>query len=138
MASSSALVKAGKAKPAPGNPDSPKESSSPTSSIWQAAIEKYYGELAKGGVKAAMIDKELWNIQSPDELIAQIEALTPVQNVKSNTWIKYMAQLQPIILGINDFAALAALVFGMNGKVAAVLWGSIRLIIKVRSRIISR
>jgi hypothetical protein len=35
------------------------------------------------------------------------------------------------VLGLNDFVALTAWSLGMNGKVAAVLWGSIRLIIKV-------
>ncbi|KXX82641.1 putative disease resistance protein RDL6 [Madurella mycetomatis] len=105
-------------------------SQSPTSPIWHAALEKYYSELAKGGVKASIINKDLWNIQSPEELITQIETLAPVQDARSNTWAKALAQLQPILLGINDFATIIAWGMGMNGKVAAVLWGSIRLIIK--------
>lgn len=111
--------------------DGGRDAQSPTSPIWQAALEKYYGELAKGGIKAAMIDREVWNIQSPSELLAQIEKLGPVQDIHSNTWSSALRQLQPVLLGLNDFAALAAWVMGMNGKVAAVLWGSIRLIIKV-------
>lgn len=116
--------------PFPG-PDDGEDSQSPTSPIWLAAIERYYGELAKGGIKASVIDKDIWNIQSPDELIAQIEALGPVQAIQSNVWAKALRQLQTILLGLNDFAMLTAWVMGMNGKVAAVLWGSIRLIIKV-------
>lgn len=109
----------------------PSSPQSPTNPIWQAALEKYYSELAKGGIKAATIDKELWNIQSPDELLAQIEGLGNAQEPKLTTWTKAMTQLQPIVLGLSDFAALTAWVMGMNGKVAAVLWGSIRLIVKV-------
>ncbi|KAK0702012.1 tpr repeat-containing protein [Lasiosphaeria miniovina] len=118
------------ADPSDRGPPSQKESQSPTSPIWQAAIEKYYSELAKGGVKASLINKDLWNIQGPDELIAQIEALAPVQSVRSNAWTKALTQLGPILLGINDFATIIAWGMGMNGKVAAILWGSIRLIVK--------
>jgi hypothetical protein len=107
------------------------EARSPTNPVWQAAIEKYYGELAKGGIKASMIDKDLWDVRGPDELIAQIEALVPIQAVQSNTWSKALSRLQPIVLGLNDFVAVTAWAVGMNGKLAAVLWGSIRLIIKV-------
>ncbi|EFW99250.1 tpr repeat-containing protein [Grosmannia clavigera kw1407] len=104
--------------------------SSPTTSIWLAAIERYYDELAKGGIKAAVIDRDLWRIRSPEELLAQIEAFSPSQSDQSRAWTKNLSQLRPILLGLNDFAALAAWALGMEGKVAAVLWGSIRLIIK--------
>lgn len=120
------------------NSRSPSPSASPTSPIWHAALEQYYGELAKGGVRASVINKDLWNTQSPEELLAQIEALVPVQDIRSNAWAKTLAQLQPILLGINDFVTIIAWGMGMNGKVAAVLWGSIRLIIKVCSNPCSR
>lgn len=100
------------------------ESRSPTSPIWQAALEKYYGELAKGGIKANTIDKDLWNVKSPDELLAQIETLVPFQATQSSRWSKELSRLQPVVLGLNDLVALTALAVGMNGKVAAVLWGS--------------
>ncbi|KAK4120820.1 hypothetical protein N657DRAFT_658182 [Parathielavia appendiculata] len=105
-------------------------SRSPTNPVWQAAIEKYYGKLAKGGIKASMIDKDLWDVSGPDELIAQIEALVPIQAAQSNAWSKAMSRLQPIVLGLNDFVAVTAWAVGMNGKLDAVLGGSIRLIIK--------
>ena len=115
------------------SPRSPKSPSSPRSAIWKAALDKYYGELAKGGIKASAIDKDLWNIQSPDELISQISTLEPVQSLQSSIWTKSLSQLQPVLLSLSNFAALSAWVLGLDGKVAAVLWGSIRLIIKVRS-----
>ncbi|KAL2022812.1 hypothetical protein VTK56DRAFT_4628 [Thermocarpiscus australiensis] len=109
---------------------SPEASKSPTSPIWQAALEKYYSELARGGIKTTMIDKEVWTIQCPDELLAQIEGLDSVQKMRADIRSKTLSQLHPLLLGLGDFAALAARVMGMNGKVAAVLLGSIRLIIK--------
>ncbi|KAK0639179.1 tpr repeat-containing protein [Cercophora newfieldiana] len=103
---------------------------SPTSHIWQAALEKYYNELAKGGMSAATIDKDVWNIRTPDELLMQIQGLGNAQEPRSPAWAKTLSQLEPVITGLSDFAALTAWVMGMNGKVAAVLWGSLRLIVK--------
>lgn len=107
------------------------EPTSPASPLWQTAIGKYYTELEKGGIKSSLIDKDLWKIQSPDELIAHIEAVGKEGAFQSATWTQSLARLRPVLLGLNDFAALASWLMGMNGKVAAVLWGSIRLIIKV-------
>ncbi|KAK4250129.1 hypothetical protein C7999DRAFT_38842 [Corynascus novoguineensis] len=76
----------------------------PTNSVWQATIEKYYGELAKGGMKTSMIDKDLC-----------AEAIS---------------RLQSIVFGLNDFVAFTTWAIGLNGKVTGVLWGSIRLIVK--------
>ena len=47
------------------------------SKIWQAAVQKYYSELAKGGLKGANIDKDLWKIKNPTELLDEIRALQP-------------------------------------------------------------
>ncbi|CAK7200406.1 hypothetical protein SEUCBS139899_003101 [Sporothrix eucalyptigena] len=114
---------------APQPPRSPSPTS-PTSTIWQSALQEYYAELAKGGMKATAIDKDLWSIQDPEDLLAQINALRPLTDWQKGPWNKSYAQLQGILLSFNDFAALIAWGLGMNGKVAAVLWGSIRLIIK--------
>ena len=40
-------------------------------------------------------------------------------------------KLESILLDLNDFAAVTAWALGMDGKVAAVVWGSIRLILNV-------
>ncbi len=102
-----------------------------TSLIWQAALERYYEELRKGGIKESLIDKDFWNIETPDDLLTQVETLAPQEAQSSRTWMKVLGQLQSVLLGLNDFAALIAWSMGMDGKVAAVLWGSIRLMIKV-------
>lgn len=113
-----------------GVPSTPKDKET-TNPIWKAAIEKYYGELRQGGLKEAAIDKDLWNIGSPDDLLSQIERLAPPE-AESTKWTKYTAQLKPTLLGLGDFMAWISLLMGMNGRVAAIIWGSIRLIVQVR------
>ncbi|KAL2760183.1 hypothetical protein ACRALDRAFT_1059936, partial [Sodiomyces alcalophilus JCM 7366] len=81
-------------------PDRAEEPQSPQNPLCQALLDQYYRELAKGGVKASSINKELWGIQSPNELVAQIAALEHVRS---------MGQLQPVLFGLSDFfAALSA------------------------------
>ncbi|KAI1429008.1 hypothetical protein F5Y12DRAFT_782253 [Xylaria sp. FL1777] len=108
----------------------PPSSSGTSSSIWQAALDKYYDELRKGGMKGSLIDKDLWNVATPEDLVVQIEVLAPLETRGSKIWLNALGRLQPILLGLNDFAALVAWSFGLDGKVAALIWGSIRLMIK--------
>lgn len=102
-----------------------------TSSIWQAAIDRYYAELRRGGVKGPAIDHDLWSIHSPADLLQQINGLTPADSRTTGSWMRSLRRLEPILLSINDFVAVMTLSLGMNGQVAAVIWGSIRLIMRV-------
>lgn len=101
------------------------------SKIWQAAIQKYYSELAKGGLKGANIDRDLWKIKSPIELLDEIRALQPKSVGLSRAWLGALHRLEPILLSLNDFVVVTAWAFGMNGRVSAVIWGSIRIILTV-------
>ncbi|PYI09529.1 TPR-like protein [Aspergillus sclerotiicarbonarius CBS 121057] len=101
-----------------------------SSHIWKAAIDRYYEELRKGGVKAPTIDKEVWSIQTPDDLLKHIQNLTPTSSSTSVSWMSSLSRLKSILLTLNDFAAVLTLALGMNSQMAAVLWGSIRLILK--------
>lgn len=107
---------------------SPSPKSKGDSEIWKNAIRKYYDELEKGGIKGSAIDKDLWNIKSPQDLLDQIRALEPPN---ARGWLGSVRRLETVLLSLNDFAAVAAFALGMNGKVAAVVWGSIRLILNV-------
>ncbi|KAA8650150.1 uncharacterized protein ATNIH1004_002831 [Aspergillus tanneri] len=100
------------------------------SPIWQAAIDKYFEELRKEGVKESAIDQDLWSIHSPNDLLQQIQDLAPMDTSLSGSWMGSLRRLEPILLSLNDFAAVITLALGMNGQVAAVIWGSIRLILK--------
>ena len=101
------------------------------SKIWQAAVQKYYNELAKGGLKGANIDKDLWKIKSPLELLDEIRALQPQSMGLSRAWMGSLQRLEPILLSLNDFVMVTAWALGMNGRVSAVMWGSIRIILNV-------
>ncbi|KAK7743150.1 hypothetical protein SLS53_004235 [Cytospora paraplurivora] len=101
----------------------------PSSPIWQAALDRYFAELRRGGVKEALIEKDLWNVEDADDLLAQVSALAPTET--ASPWTRSVAQLKPILLGFSDFAAITAWAMGMDGRVAAVIWGSIRLMIKL-------
>lgn len=108
------------------------------SPIWQAAIDRYYEELRKGGVKGPTIDHDVWSIHSPDDLIQQINDLAPANSSVSSQWVGNLRRLEPILLSLNDFAAVITLALGMQGQVAAIIWGSIRLILKVEKRTMHR
>lgn len=93
------------------------------SKIWQNAIQRYYEELKKGGYKGKAIDKDIWNVKDPVVLLDQIKSLP-----SSEPW---MDDLKKLLLSLSDFAAVTAYALGMNGRVAAVIWGSIRLLLSV-------
>lgn len=101
----------------------------PSSPIWQAALDRYFAELRRRGVKESIIERDLWNVEDADDLLAQVTALAPDETAAG--WTRCLAQLKPILLGLSDFAAVTAWAMGMDGRVAAVIWGSMRLIIKV-------
>lgn len=103
------------------------------SQIWRQAIRKYYSELEKGGIKGPALDKDLWNINTPMDLINQIKALESSQSLVSRSWfgLKLSNRLETVLLSLNDFAAVTAWALGMNGKLATLVWGSIRLILKL-------
>lgn len=119
---SSQPTEAGKTPPPTPGPSS--EHPSCRNEIWQTAIDRYYDELAKSGVPVSTIDKDIWNIEGPDQVVKQVKSLAAVQAIQNS-------KLESILHSLNDFVMLTAWAVGMNGKVAAVLWGSIRLIIKV-------
>lgn len=101
------------------------------SPIWQNAIQRYYDELRRGGIKRAAIEKDLWNIKRPMDLLEQVKKLEPLDPGASRTWFGSMGRLEHILLGLNDFASATAWAFGMDSRVAAVVWGSIRLMLSV-------
>ena len=105
--------------------------STKTSPIWQSAIDKYYLELEKGGIKAPAIDKDLWLIEDLEVLLNEMQSIASDESQASNIWTTVLPRLEPVLLSLNEFAIVIAWALGMNGRVAAVLWGSIRLILKV-------
>lgn len=109
------------------------------SEMWRQAICKYYSELEKGGIKGPVLDKDLWNIITPVDLINQIKAHESSHSLVSHSWfgsLNLFRRLETVLLGLNDFAAVTAWAMGMSGKVGTLLWGSIRLILKLAQPVI--
>jgi hypothetical protein len=100
--------------------------------IWQVAIDRYYSQLEEGGMKRTpVIEKDLWAIESPNVLIEEIQQMVPQESTLSNVWMTVLPKVEPMLSSLNDFAAVVAWSLGMNGRVGAILWGSIRLLLKV-------
>ena len=101
---------------------------------WLAAIDKYYEELRRGGVKGLNIDQDLWSVYSPDDLLQQIQNLTALDSeTGSANWMGSLRRLKHVLLNLNGFVAVIEEALGMDCQVGAVIWGSIRLIFKVGS-----
>lgn len=62
-----------------------------------------------------------------DELLEQARSLEPPASQNSST----LSRLEPILGHLNDFSAVTALCLGADAKSAAIVWGSIRLILTV-------
>ena len=105
-----------------GSSQSPEQDSK----IWRAALQRYYDELANGGYRGHAIDKDLWDIKDSEELLNQIKSLPA-----SGRGPEDLNVLKKVLVGLSDFAAVAAWALGMNSRVAAVIWGSIRLLLVV-------
>jgi hypothetical protein len=71
------------------------------------------------------------------DLLEEVKNLEPPDSRASRVWLGSLRRLEPILLGLNDFASVTAWALGMNGKVAVVVWGSIRLILNVVRRHLS-
>lgn len=99
------------------------------SPIWKTALERYFAETRKGGIKNAVIENHLWTVHTPENLFNGIEVIVPPNTEPSISWARVLKKLKPGMLGLNLFAAIIIRAFGMEGKVAALLWGSIRLIL---------
>lgn len=95
---------------------------------WQNILHAYYEELGKGGIKKQTIDKDLWNVKCPAELLNQASDFEAPDQV---VWLGWSRRLESILFGLNNFTTLIALVLGVNSEVSVIVWGSIKLILKV-------
>lgn len=76
--------------------DSP-SSSKEESLIWRNAIQRYYDELRSGGIKGPAIDKNIWNIKSPMDLLEEVKNLESPDSRASRAWLGSLRRLEPCI-----------------------------------------
>lgn len=63
-----------------------------------------------------------------EELLTQARSLEPL---RSTSPLASLNRLEPILIHLNDFSAVMALFLGADAKSAALVWGSIRIILTV-------
>lgn len=86
-------------------------------------MERYRSEL-KGG------DDIVLEAESLEQLLNQAKSFeTPF--FRSSNQSTPLNRLEPIFSYFNDFAAVMAVCFGADAKVAGLVWGSIRIILTV-------
>ena len=93
--------------------------------MWEKALEQYRRELKDGDDYESVI-----GVESMEELLNQARNLEP-PGVQSKSILSSLSRLEPMLLHINDFSAITALFLGANAKSAALVWGSIKIILIV-------
>ena len=99
--------------------------SSSQSPLWEKALEKYCKELKDGD---DFVD--ILKIGSMEELLSQTKSLEPA-GARDSASSSSLTRLEPILGHLNDFSAIVALLLGADAKSAALVWGSIRIILTV-------
>lgn len=88
-------------------------------------MERYREEL-----KGCEDYESILEVDSVEELLNQAKALRP-PGALNKTTASSMNRLEPILIHLNDFSAVIALCLGAEAKIAALVWGSIRIILTV-------
>lgn len=101
------------------------------SPVWQAAIDRYYEKLRQKGIKRSVIDHDVWSIHTLEDLLQQMRDFVPANSYFYSQWIENVHRLIPIFLRLDDLASVVALALGMHDHVAAIIWGSMKVILKV-------
>ncbi len=95
------------------------------SQLWEKALEQYRKELKDGDDYESVI-----GVNSMEELLTQARDLEP-SGARNKNILSSLSRLEPMLLHINDFSAVTALFLGASAKSAALVWGSIRIILTV-------
>ena len=95
------------------------------SHLWEKALEQYRKEL-----KDSDDYKNVIGVSSMEELLTQARNLEP-PGARNKNILSSLSRLEPMLVHINDFSAVTALFLGADAKSAALVWGSIRIILTV-------
>ncbi|KAI1138886.1 hypothetical protein F5Y05DRAFT_354227 [Hypoxylon sp. FL0543] len=98
-----------------------------TSPLWRRALERYQQEL--GSNEDYQVIQE---VHSLDDLLGHVSSkqFTPFRDGEI---LSSLNRLAPKLKFMDDFSGIIALASGADEKLAAVVWGSIRLILKFAS-----
>ena len=93
--------------------------------LWNKALNKYREEL-----KDCDDFEETLYVDNMEELVGQIRAMDS-QNARIAKTVSSLNRLEPMLMHLNDFSAVIMLFLGANAKGAALVWGSLRIILSV-------
>ena len=99
---------------------------SPRSQFWNRALERYRAEL---GEKEEDEYQSILEAGTLEGLVGQIKTIQPPK-AKARAIVN---RLELAMKFINDFSAGVATCFGVDAKLTAIVWGSIRLILTLAS-----
>ena len=88
-------------------------------------MERYREELKDGDDYNNILD-----VDSMEDLLSQARSLEPPGSRSKNP-LTSLTRLEPILVHLNDFSAVIALFLGADAKSAALVWGSLRIILNV-------
>lgn len=95
------------------------------SPLWDKALQNYREELAGDDDFRAILETG-----SLGELLNESKVLQPV-GPQGRKALNSMGRMKPMIKLVNDFSAVLAVSFGTDAVLAALIWGSIRMILTV-------
>ena len=95
--------------------------------MWNKALDKYREELKDGDD----FEESLY-VNSMEELLGQVKAMD-IHNARIAKTLSSLNRLEPMLTHLNDFSAVIALFLGADTKGAALVWGSLRIILSVRA-----
>lgn len=94
--------------------------------LWHRALERYREELETNDDYQSIIE-----IGSLDDLLNYAKTFEPLLP-RDRSVLDSMNRLGPALKFVDDFSALIAVCFGVDAKLTAFVWGSIRLMLTLR------
>lgn len=94
------------------------------SPLWEKALENYREELSGNDYYETILENG-----TLEELIDHTKTLEP--SSPSDKTSSTMSRIKPIVKFFNDFSTIVAICFGADTVLAAVVWGSIRVLLTV-------
>ncbi|KAI9658288.1 MAG: hypothetical protein M1821_002421 [Bathelium mastoideum] len=95
----------------------------PKSPLWDQALERFRADLAENDDYLDVIE-----VGSLEDLLNGIKLAGP-----GRTTLTSLNRLGPRLKFVDDFSAIIALYFGADARLTALVWGSIRLMLKLAS-----
>lgn len=95
------------------------------SPLWEKALQNYREELAGDDDYQIILETGTLEV-----LMNDAKTLRPV-GPQGRKALDSMGRMKPMIKLVNDFAAVIAVAFGADAMLAAIIWGSIRMILTV-------